>query len=53
MNAFVSARPLQPAEENFGGSRVCERTLSETFLDVRVGRGLAVTTRCAGAWVPA
>jgi hypothetical protein len=56
MNALVSARPLQPAEENLGGARVRDCAFSQASLDLRIARRFAVTTRCAsvshGRWDP-
>jgi hypothetical protein len=58
MSAFVSARPLQPARENFGGTWIGEGALSEPTLDLGIGRRSAVTAaytvspsewRCEGA----
>jgi hypothetical protein len=34
MSALVSARPLQPAEENLSGSRIWDGSSSQTVLDV-------------------
>jgi hypothetical protein len=43
MNALVSARPLQPAQENLGCARVTDRPLTQATLDLRVRRGLPCT----------
>jgi hypothetical protein len=47
MKARVTARPLQPAEENFGGAGIRDSSSSQTVLDLLVRRRFAVTTRCA------
>jgi hypothetical protein len=37
---------LQPAEEDLGGARVCDRLLAQAPLDLRIRRRLTLTTRC-------
>jgi hypothetical protein len=49
MNALVSARPLQPAQQDLGSARVCDRLLPQRALDVSVARRSVPATCCAGA----
>jgi hypothetical protein len=47
-NALDRARALQPSKENLGCTRIGDRPLPQTTLDLRVGRRLTDTAGCAG-----
>jgi hypothetical protein len=46
-NALLRTRALQPPEKNLRSTRIGHRALAQTTLDLGVGRGLALTARCA------
>jgi hypothetical protein len=52
LNALLGTRALQPTEENLGGTGIRGRALSQTALDLRVTRGLALTAGCRGSLNP-